>query len=825
MMRVLRFFPGSGHHLRSDSATGRGVGTCVIECDRRLVTLFARSFPGAVVRAETVAVNGAETIRPADCDFHIAAGSLPALLRGRLDRFSGRERRSNLVAEPGLVAQWRQRLAALGPEPKIGLCWRSRLMTTERRGGYLALDQWWPVLSVPGVRFVNLQYDQRSRELADIRQRFGIEIVDWPDVDLMNDLEQVAALISALDLVITAPTSVGELAGSLGMPVWRVESAGDWTLLGAAVRPWFPSMRVFSCADDQLSATVGRVAVALRRVVAENGEDEGDGGRRVACDGVEPVSRHHVHFWLQAVTQVPERGENFLGLAMALERLGEIEPGMLCCRQALRLRPELVRAHGTLGNLLRSAGRLDQAEACQRRALLLAPDDAVSHVNLGVVLLAQDRATEAEAALRRALALGLERAEVHLNLGSALQAQGQVQAAAACYRRALALRPDFTDAATNLALLASYQGRGDEAAAWSRKALAAHPGFALAEFNQALMVLASGNLEAGWSGHDRRFDVPQLGNRRRRWPMPEWSGEALAGRKILVWPEQGLGDEVMFASCFPDLIARAEACVIECDPRLVPLFARSFPGATVRGATEAMLAEVAAVDRLDYHVPAGSLPRRLRLNLTEFPSRPGWLTADPERVAAWRSRLAGLDAALDDGSQVGPRVGICWRSTLSTLDRSASNTALDQWHPVLSVPGIRFVNLQYDKCEAELAEVERRFGVSIARWPGVDLKNDLEQAAALIAALDLVITAPTSVGELAGALAVPVWRLDSFGDWTMLGTHCRPWMPVMRLFVAGWGQPVAEMLPAVGRVLREAVGAAMGVTLGRGGKPWAGSMG
>lgn len=147
-------------------------------------------------------------------------------------------------------------------------------------------------------------------------------------------------------------------------------------------------------------------------------------------------------------------------------------------------------------------------------------------------------------------------------------------------------------------------------------------------------------------------------------------------------------------------------------------------------------------------------------------------------------------------------VGLCWRSGLRGALRDANYAPLADWAPILTLPGLRLINLQYDECEAELAEAENRFGIAIHR-PPLDLKNDLDGAAALTAALDLVVSAGTSVAEMAGALGVPVWRIGPAGDWTALGTGCRPWYPSMRLFSPNAGETLGDALGAAGRALMD----------------------
>jgi hypothetical protein len=164
-------------------------------------------------------------------------------------------------------------------------------------------------------------------------------------------------------------------------------------------------------------------------------------------------------------------------------------------------------------------------------------------------------------------------------------------------------------------------------------------------------------------------------------------------------------------------------------------------------------------------------------------------------VAHWRGRLAALGP--------GPRIGICWRSALTSGLRGLQCTSLPQWGAVLAVPGVHFVNLQYDDCRAELAEARGHFGVAIHTWPDIDLKRDLDEVAALTTALDLVVSVGTAVACMAGALGVPVWQLTvtSSGDcWTM-GQHYCPWLPSMHLYERAWHQGWKEVLERLARDL------------------------
>ncbi|MCX7180837.1 MAG: tetratricopeptide repeat protein, partial [Proteobacteria bacterium] len=720
-------------------------GHYVVECDHRLVTLFQRSFPQVEVRPESVDSRGRETLSDPGADLHIAAGGLPALLRTGFDRFPTQPGflagflAGFLIPDPVLVARWRERLAALGPEPKIGICWRSQLMTANRIGSYTRLDQWQPVLTIPGVHFVNLQYDECSAELDAAERCFGVTIARWPDLDLTNNLEEAAALTVGLDLVITVATSVGEMAGALGVPVWRLNSERDWTTLGTTLRPWFPSMRtiLFGEARDIGDAlaeagwlvkrgmesakelavkpvTVAKPAAAmpLKREVIESADPrliesillEATTHHRAGrveqaetlyqkvleLDRNQPVALHLLG-WLayqvgqkdvavqlieRAIAVEPTYVAALTNLGTVLHALERFEEAATLFRRALALRPNAADILTNLGNALGLLGRWDEAEDCHRRSLTICPDDPMVHANLGAALWRQGRFAQAETILHQALALDPDHAIALATLGTVLRSQARQAEAETCIRRALVLDDTLVEAWSDLARTLAEDGRCSEAETCFAKALALVPNCASARFNQGLMRLVGGDLKRGWEGHDWRFRDPELRLSAHPSPAPEWRGEPLGGQRLLVWREQGLGDELMFASCYPDLIRRAGHCILECDPRLASLFVRAFPGATVRAAGGIARPET---DDHDYQIAAGSLPRLLRPNLPTFSHRGGFLAPEPARANGWRARLAALGP--------GAKVGICWRSRLNTPDRAGSYTRLDQWRPVLTLPG------------------------------------------------------------------------------------------------------------------------------------------
>jgi tetratricopeptide (TPR) repeat protein len=509
-------------------------------------------------------------------------------------------------------------------------------------------------------------------------------------------------------------------------------------------------------------------------------------------------------------------------LGKVLAALGRYDEALACFQEALALRPGIALTHQRIGTALCALGRASEAAPHFEAALRLSPGDTAAHVNMGIVFLDRRMPAEAMEYFRKALDLDPGCAEAWCNMGRAEGQLGRNEEAATCLEKALALAPRLTAAHENLGCVRHRQNRLEEAIACYRKVLALQtgnvqvhsnlgnifkeqmrlaeavacyeraieiqPDFCEALWNRALVRFLAGEMELGWSEYEWRWKA-QTGLLRRQFPQPSWDGGSLLGQTLLFWGEQGLGDEMIFAGMIPELAATAAHCIVECEPRLVPLFARSFPGVET---VPRMDPPHPATRNADLQIPAGSAARWLRPSLDHFPHRspasPGYLRADPERVTDWRERMAALGPGL--------RIGICWRSGLTSGMRALQCTSLPQWKSLLAVPEVLYINLQHGDCREELDEVRTNFGITVYTWPDIDLKQDLDEVAALTTALDLVVSVGTAVACLAGALGVPVWQLTltSCGDcWTMGRNYC-PWFPSVRLYERAWDQSWEEVI-------------------------------
>jgi len=419
-------------------------------------------------------------------------------------------------------------------------------------------------------------------------------------------------------------------------------------------------------------------------------------------------------------------------------------------------------------------GRLDEAEAWLRKAYASAPQDPAIAANLGALLLQSGQFAEAAATLRAALRLKPDSISAHDNLGGALQALGDFAQAEAEHRAALALDPGHAAAWCNLGNALRAQARLEEAIACYARALALKPRWPHAEWNRALAYLLEGDLARGWASYAWRIAAGKV--RFPTLPLPLWDGGAPEGRRVLIYGEQGVGDEIMFASCLPDLSAAGAVPVVVCEPRLAPLFARSFPAAEVSG-TRREGAASETPPPAECWLPAGSLPRLFRGSRDAFPRTPGYLRAEDAATQEFRARLGAAAAGR-------LAVGIAWRGGREGMERRRRSTTLADWQPLVRIPGVRFVDLQYGDRAHERAESAAAGGLVPEPIDGVDPLSDLDRYAALIAALDLVVAVDSAVVHLAGALGKPVWTLVPIPpDWRWMaqGTES-PWYPTARLY-------------------------------------------
>jgi Flp pilus assembly protein TadD len=495
-----------------------------------------------------------------------------------------------------------------------------------------------------------------------------------------------------------------------------------------------------------------------------------------------------------------------------LHMAGRLAEAEQVYRQVIAAMPRHAEALHALGALALQSGRPAVAETLISRAIGLKPaaDFLLTQAH---TLLALKRPEEAAETARLVLRGRSQNAAAHQVLGHALSDGGQPEAAIDAYRTALRLKPDLPDIRNNLGMVLRQAGRlaeaeqelrqappepealvnlssvqkergaFAEAEATLRQALRIAPNDPALRYNWSLLMLLLGRTAEAWAGWEERFRAGAIPA--RPFTQPQWHGEPLGERSLLIHTEQGLGDVIQFARYLPALRGAGiggKVC-FEAPARLIRLLSSN-------KALPPMIAADATLPRIDSVVPLMSLPARTDL----VPVEPPYLFAESDRVACWGERIGGK----------GFRVGINWQGFSGRFEDRGRSFPLALFQTLAEVPGVRLISLQRGEGEEQIATA----GFVLETLDGLDAGPDaFLDTAAVMASLDLIITSDTSIAHLAGALGRPVWvALRRVPDWRwMLDRADSPWYPRMRLFRqtrdGDWGPVFAAMAEALGSLV------------------------
>lgn len=490
------------------------------------------------------------------------------------------------------------------------------------------------------------------------------------------------------------------------------------------------------------------------------------------------------HLYYRTALGIRPRDANVLNeLGLVELDFGNPAEAEAAFESAVNCDPAHAKAWNNLGLAVAARGDLRQARRCFRRAVSLKPDFYTALCNLGLALRQAELFDEAHEILQRAAALRPASAEAWLNLGAVLQDEGRLDDSLAALQTAREVAPHDPAALTALGDLHLKRGEPEAAERWLGMALEASPEDAEARLGLAHLRLAQGDFERGWPLYEAR--LASRSSTLRRFPVPAWDGSSLAGRSVLVYGEQGLGDEIMFASMLPDLVREAAACRLVCHPRLRTLFARSFPG--VEMLTDADASRLPP-DGAHFCLALGSLGGRYRPRCEAFPRHQGYLRPDRSRIDAWRRRFRETGA--------GPWIGIAWRGGLSRTGAALRSLAPESLGPLLRALPAAWVSLQHWAEAGEIGRLEAAATAPVQRWD--EALSDFDEMAALMGALDLVISVCSTTAHLSGALGRPTWILTPFAPaWRyQLSGASSPWYPSARLFrqpaPGAWAAVVAD---------------------------------
>ncbi len=485
----------------------------------------------------------------------------------------------------------------------------------------------------------------------------------------------------------------------------------------------------------------------------------------------------------KAIEIKPNFTEAYYNLGTILKELGDLKEAEISYRKAIEIKPDFTDAHYNLGNLLLDKGNLEEAESLYRKAIELKPNYAEAHLNLGTILKDKGNLEEAELSCRKAIEIKPDSAELYSNLGIVLKDLGKLKEAELSTRKAIEIEPNSASAYSNLGIILKELGNSQEAETFFRKAIEIKPDYADAHYNLSFILLKKKNFKEGWIRYESRWEREGL-IKLLSTSKPEWD---LKNRgRVLLWPEQGLGDTVLFSSLIPELVKKVDQLIVMTDKRLIPLFKRSF------------FNKITYIDRndfvdeyvYDYQIPMGSLPKIFRPSNESFKEVPQkLLKADEAKTQKYRKKLIA-----NNHKKI---VGISWNTTNKKYAKSA--IYLEELISVIYSSNIRFVSLQYGDVKEEIYNVKLKHGFEIFEIDELDNFYDIDGLAALINACDEIITIDNITAQLAGALGVSTKVILDTNSYWPHGFDDKQscWFPSIKFFRQTkrdeWSEPLLEI--------------------------------
>lgn len=572
------------------------------------------------------------------------------------------------------------------------------------------------------------------------QQGMALAGVNFPTtyVDDAAPLHTLVAVLADCDLALLPPGIVADAACAVGVPLW---------LLGvdSASMPPAPCVCHIPCATDASPNWTTELARQLSALSAPPPED----ALRQLEQGRQALEREDLvaactPFWA-LWRETPTLARAVAALAVCAHRAGLPHQAVALGVRACRLDPQNAESHSNLGAFLKQIGQIETARAYQQRAVDIAPNSAQAHSNLGNTLGALGHWEDAVAHAQQAVTLAPNAAEYRYNLGIGLRESTRYAEALAAFRQAQALAG----------------------------------GHLKAQLHIALTELLTGDMPAGWQHYDCRWDQVDAKEKRRQFEVPEWKGENLAGKTLLVHAEQGFGDSFQFLRFIPELAQRGARVILVVQPEVHTLASR------LEG-VHTLVASGAPLPPFDLHTPLLGVPAALGMRLADIPAAIPYLSPNKERQLHWQERLSAHDRY---------RVALVWAGRPTHGNDANRSLALQALAPLLALPGIAFFALQKGPAAAQAHALPQHLQPQVLD----EEIHDFEDTAAILACMDELVTVDTSVAHLAGALGcrtrvllpqVPDWR------W-LLDRNDSPWYPQATLYRQTrrgvWSDPIAQI--------------------------------
>ena len=413
------------------------------------------------------------------------------------------------------------------------------------------------------------------------------------------------------------------------------------------------------------------------------------------------------------------------------------------------IKPNLAGAYYNMGIALKKQRKLEESIFAYKKAISKKPDFADAYYNMGNVFQEQNKLEDAKEAYIKAISIKPDHVVAYDNLGVVFHKQSKLEEAKEAYNKAISIKPDNIDAYNNLGIVLKDQNKLEEAKEVYIKVLAIQTDNAEAHHNLSFALLAAKDFEQGFILSEWRWKTKERDGTFLQSAKPMWNGEK--NQRILVWGEQGIGDELMFSSIIPELYATSLKILVKCDKRLIPLFKRSFPVDINYFSQDQSVLE----DEYDFHIPMGSLPLTFRKSVDSFKkSAPGFLKCDISKVESIKAQLMHeYDKKI---------IGISWKTASPIRGSLNRNINLAELARALDSSNTHLLCLQYGDVSDEIEAVKRDFGIEVIQFTDVDNKNDIDGLASLILACDQIVSTDNVTVHLAGALGAKVTALVPF---------------------------------------------------------------
>ena len=418
---------------------------------------------------------------------------------------------------------------------------------------------------------------------------------------------------------------------------------------------------------------------------------------------------------------------------------GDLDKAIDNYKEAININPNYAEAYNNLGSALRGKLELNDSINSFKRAIQLKPSYVDAYSNMGEALQANGRFKEAIKSCQQAIKIDPNFSGAYYNLGNSLVDVGQIKEALDCYNKAIKIKPNYPEAFLNMGNALRDMGELDSSLKFFKHAIKIKPDYSDAYYNESLIHLYKKNFKKGWSKYEWRLDRLEYTFDLQKSEKARWK-ESKKGR-VLLWPEQGIGDEVMFSSIIPELYKKTDKLLVQADERLIPLFKRSFSKDIEFYSSNKCIDE----NDYDYHIPYGSLPEYFRQTIESFEnSSKGWLQASDLKTKDLRSKLL-----LEDNQNL---IGISWHSTAKRIGLQKRSMSLNHLAKSLYSKNVRLISLQYGDVDNEIENLFAETGIKVIQVKDINNMNDIDDLAALINACDKVVSIDNSTAHLAGAL-------------------------------------------------------------------------